>query len=404
MIIATPPKDESERLKSLQNYKILDSLPEEDYDAIAKIASSICNTPIALISLIDKDRQWFKANHGLDARETPRDFAFCAHSILEPDELFIINDATKDDRFFDNPLTTGDPNVIFYAGAPLNTEDGYPLGTLCVIDNEPKTLNEEQKEALKLLANQVVNLLELRKKNRELENVNKEVSNLNEQLNNFAYRLTHDLKSPINGVNFLVEVLKTDHAALFIDEEAKNYLNLIADRMGYMSNLVDDILHYTKVNNENIVYSKFNIQETIESIITNIDHENLVSCSYNLVNTSIISSKIGLMQVFQNLISNSIKFTDKENVELSIELTKDNEYYTFVYCDNGPGIPKAYRDKVFNMFETLSNEKNNNTGIGLTTVKSIIERLGGTYSLEDPADNAEGICFQFKVLIKDITA
>jgi signal transduction histidine kinase len=197
-------------------------------------------------------------------------------------------------------------------------------------------------------------------------------------------------------------VLKTDHAALFNNQEAKDYLELISNRMGYMSNLVDDILHYTKVNNENIIYSKFSLKETVESIVNNIDFENLVTCSYNVVSDSVVSSKIGLMQVFQNLISNSIKFSDKEKVALSIELKKDSDYYHFIYCDNGPGIPVNYREKVFNMFETLSNEQNNNSGIGLTTVKSIIERLGGTCSLEEPKDNS-GICFHFKILTKDIT-
>jgi signal transduction histidine kinase len=197
-------------------------------------------------------------------------------------------------------------------------------------------------------------------------------------------------------------VLKTDHAALFNNQEAKDYLELISNRMGYMSNLVDDILHYTKVNNENIIYSKFSLKETVESIVNNIDFENLVTCSYNVVSDSVVSSKIGLMQVFQNLISNSIKFSDKEKVALSIELKKDSDYYHFIYCDNGPGIPVNYREKVFNMFETLSNEQNNNSGIGLTTVKSIIERLGGTCSLEEPKDNS-GIYFHFKILTKDIT-
>lgn len=197
-------------------------------------------------------------------------------------------------------------------------------------------------------------------------------------------------------------MLKTDHAALFNNQEAKDYLELISNRMGYMSNLVDDILHYNKVNNENIIYSKFSLKETLESIVNNIDFENLVTCSYNVVSDSVVSSKIGLMQMFQNLISNSIKFSDKEKVALSIELKKDSDYYHFIYCDNGPGIPVNYREKVFNMFETLSNEQNNNSGIGLTTVKSIIERLGGTCSLEEPKDNS-GICFHFKILTKDIT-
>lgn len=144
MTPADLPLNEEERLKVLNTYDVLDTLPEEDYDGITAIAASICNTPIALVSIIDKNRQWFKSHHGLAAKETPREFSFCAHGILNPDELFIINDATKDARFVDNPLTTGDPHVIFYAGAPLNSSEGFPLGTLCVIDNKPNTLNEKQ--------------------------------------------------------------------------------------------------------------------------------------------------------------------------------------------------------------------------------------------------------------------
>ena len=158
------PLNEAKRLKNLETYSILDTLPDADCDAITKIAAGICNTPISLVSIIDKNRQWFKSNHGLKAKETPRDFSFCAHSILNPNKLFIINDATKDKRFFDNPLTIDDPNVIFYAGAPLNSSEGFPLGTLCVIDNKPNVLSKNQKESLKLLAKQVVNLFELRKK------------------------------------------------------------------------------------------------------------------------------------------------------------------------------------------------------------------------------------------------
>ena len=306
------PENEEERLRILNSYKILDTLPEEDYDAIAKIASKICNTPIALISLVDKDRQWFKSNHGLEAKETPRELAFCAHSILNPDDLFVINDATKDDRFSDNPLTTEAPNVIFYAGAPLNSSEGHTIGTLCVIDNKPNDLNETQKEALRLLAKQVVSLLDLRKRNHELRNVNKKVTSLNEQLNNFAYRLTHDLKSPISGVNFLLDVLKNDHIDLFKNTEAEGYVNLISNRMVYMGTLIDDILEYTKVNTENIVYQDFNLKEILDSIVGNIDFENKIFLNSDELDVNIKSSKIGFVQIFQNLISNSRKYSDEE--------------------------------------------------------------------------------------------
>ena len=126
-------------------------------------------TPISLISLLDDTRQWFKSHHGLGASETPKEMAFCAHAINDKNRPLIVQDSRNDIRFFDNPLVTDDPNVIFYAGMPLVTSNGFPLGTLCVIDNEPKTINENQIKALKALANQLTQILELRKSKIELE-------------------------------------------------------------------------------------------------------------------------------------------------------------------------------------------------------------------------------------------
>tara|TARA_B100000795_G_C22804941_1_gene444239 strand:- start:4338 stop:5549 length:1212 start_codon:yes stop_codon:yes gene_type:complete len=397
MIPANIPSNEAERLENLNSYNILDTLPEKEFDAITKIASGICNTPIALVSIIDEDRQWFKSNHGLNSKQTSRDVSFCAHGILKPDELFIVNDASKDERFSKNPLTTDIPNISFYAGAPLNSSEGYPLGTLCVIDTEPKELNENQKESLKLLAKQVVTLLELRKKNKELAESNKENLKLNEQLNDFAYRLTHDLKSPINGVNFLLDVLKEDHLKIYQDTKVEDYVNLISNRIIYMDNLVNEILKYTKVTSENIIYKNFNLKDLLESIIANNDFENKISLNSENLNLEISSSKIGILQIFQNLISNSRKFCDEKKVVIDVLFKEEEEEYHFTYMDNGPGIEKEYRDKVFQMFETLESTDNNNTGIGLTTVKSIINRLGGKIHLDKREDNKKGVCFYFYI-------
>ena len=162
------PANEMERLRTLRSYKILDTKPEERFDELTRLAALICGVPISLISLIDTDRQWFKSRFGLDVEETPRAQAFCTHAIMQP-EMFVVPDATKDERFADNPLVTGDLNIRFYAGAPLAARDGHLLGTLCVIDHEPHTLSDAQKEALKLVGQLVIANFELRRDLQELK-------------------------------------------------------------------------------------------------------------------------------------------------------------------------------------------------------------------------------------------
>lgn len=162
------PPDEPERLKTLRQLDILDSEPEQAYDDLTLLASHICGTPIALVSLVDRDRQWFKSRIGLEPRETPRDIAFCAHAIAGTGTL-IVEDTERDDRFARNPLVLSDPKIRFYAGAPLRMPEGHALGTLCVIDRVPRELTRAQQAALEALARQVVAQLELRRKISELQ-------------------------------------------------------------------------------------------------------------------------------------------------------------------------------------------------------------------------------------------
>lgn len=161
------PKNEAKRLKVLWQYDVLDTVPEEVFDDLTDLAAHICDAPIALISLIDEDRQWFKSRVGISAKQTSRDISFCAHAILQ-NGLFVVSDATKDPRFKKNPLVTGPQKIRFYAGVPLRSPDGYALGTLCVIDKKPRQLRPEQKRAMLVLARHVETQLELRRHAKEL--------------------------------------------------------------------------------------------------------------------------------------------------------------------------------------------------------------------------------------------
>lgn len=184
---APKPLNEYQRLLALDSYEVLDTIEEQVFDQLTLLAAQICGTSISLISLVDKDRQWFKSHHGLNAKETPRELAFCAHSVYSQSPL-IVNDARTDERFFDNPLVTNDPNVIFYAGVPLIDSEGYVLGTLCVIDHEPKVLSSMQLESLRILSEQVIAQLTLRRAQTERKKYLNQIEQLAAQAPGVIYQ------------------------------------------------------------------------------------------------------------------------------------------------------------------------------------------------------------------------
>ncbi|MFA9390313.1 MAG: ATP-binding protein [Prolixibacteraceae bacterium] len=394
------PANEKERLDALQDYHILDTLPEDVLDNIAKLASYICNTPIALVSLIDRDRQWFKSHIGLAATETPRELAFCAHAINYPGQLFIVPDSRLDSRFADNPLVTGAPNVVFYAGVPLVNPDGFSLGTLCIIDNQPKNLNNEQKEALSVLAQQVINVFELRKINREYALAKKILEERNSDLEKFASVVSHDIKSPLSNIISFVDLFKMRYVNL-VDEKGVKMLNLIS-RVSYnLKDLVDGILSYYRSDPITLLQS-----ETIElnGFFTSMFELIKVPENAEIIfpqQQSIYSKRNVLKQIFINLITNSIRYNDKEKLLISIGLTEDENFYYFSLSDNGIGINETDSEKIFELFSTLNKTDQQgaySTGIGLATVKKLITNLHGEINVS----SIKGIETTFRFSIKKL--
>jgi signal transduction histidine kinase len=200
------PDNETDRLAALYALDILDSPAEQDFDDIVKLASNVCGSPMSLVSLLDSDRQWFKARIGTDLTETDRDMSFCAHAVLGRD-LMVVPDATKDARFADNPLVVPDGGVRFYAGAPLVTTDGYALGTLCVIDTEPRRLDIEQMQALRALARQATSQMELRRHAIALANTTARLQELERRKDDLAHLVGGDLRAPLRLMSAYLDQL-----------------------------------------------------------------------------------------------------------------------------------------------------------------------------------------------------
>ena len=398
MIKPIMPENESDRLKSLQGYQILDTLPEEEYNEITQLAAIICNTPISQIALIDQKRHFTKSAFGLDIQESDRDISFCSHSILNPADVMIVPDARSDERFHDNPFVIGNPQIVFYAGMPLVTSSGYALGALCVIDRIPRKLSAKQLEALKYLSKQIIRLFELRKANADLKVSQTQLKAYSEQMESFAYIASHDLKEPARMVNNFMQLLENKYATQ-LDEKAKKYIHFASDGAKRMTVLIDDLLEFARVNDGTITNEEVNTSELLNEVIAYLKgvilekNADIVYGELPVIHASATAIKL----LFRNLISNALKYqpVDKQCV-VEISYNESNTHWQFIIKDNGIGIDAKNLETVFQLFKRLhSKEAYAGTGIGLALCKKIVENHGGNIWVE--SEEGRGSKFYFTI-------
>ncbi len=390
------PDNERERLEAVKSYSLLDTLPEKDYDNITSLIAEICDTPISLVTLMDRERNFLKSHLGVPFNESPRNISFCGHAILEGKDIFIIEDARVDERFKDNPLVK-EHNAIFYAGVPLVNDNNYALGTLCVYDTKPRKLDNHQIKAMIKLGNQVVNLFELHKKNSQLLQSQEQLEERNKQLKDFAGIVSHDLKSPLANITSLVYLLKEEYGTVF-NEEGNQYVEYIKESSDALRNYIDGMLNYYK-SDKILQQSKEEVQlQDIYRQIDTIMFVDQAEFKYPEINASVFINKTAIIQILMNLIGNALKYNHSDVPYVETTFSDDSAFYYFAVKDNGIGIEKERQETIFNLFEK-GNENDRNgvtgSGIGLAVVKKLIHKLGGEIILKSAV--GKGSVFSFTI-------
>jgi signal transduction histidine kinase len=392
-------KKEAERIKSLKSYLVLDTEAEEEIDNLTELASEICETPISLVSLVDEKRQWFKSKVGLEVNETSREVAFCAHAINKTNELFVVEDARTDKRFFDNPLVTSHPNVIFYAAVVLKSDEDLPLGTLCVIDNVPRKLSDKQIRSLKMISKQIMTLLNYKKSLRKQEELSVQLLQKNVELESFASIAAHDLKSPLANIIGSANLFSEIYAKQ-IDEEGRVIIDIIEKSGQRLKSLIDGLLQFSKIDDLSLLTkTKVNLVKLVKDLTKLIGNKDNLKISLNTPLTSIETYPIILDQILINLFTNSLKYSNKKIAEIELNVSENSSHYLFVVKDNGPGIAKKDQSVIFNLFHTAASEDqygNKGNGIGLATIKKIIEKIGG--EIHVVSEEGQGAEFHFSIL------
>jgi signal transduction histidine kinase len=390
------PDNETARLDALRRLGVLDTEPEAEFDDLTRLASFICGTPISMVSLVDDERQWFKSRVGVELSETPRDIAFCAHAILTHD-ILVVPDAREDARFAESPLVNGEMGRFrFYAGVPLITPEGYALGTLCAVDNVPRELTPEQKNALQVLARQAVAHLRLRENYQQL----RELEELRDSL---THMIVHDLRTPLTS---LIGGMQSLDLLGELNEEQRELACMSVNGGKALLGMINDLLDISKMEQGamTLEMAHFSPAELAAQALQQVE---LIAREKRLMLATDIAPALAplradeekLRRTLVNLLGNAVKFTPGEGrVPLSIQPGKEGRELSFAVADTGEGIPAEAFERIFAKFGRVESRKAGrkmSTGLGLTFCKMAVEAHGGRIWVE--SELGKGSTFRFTI-------
>ena len=393
---------EAKRLEALRRYDILDSPPDGNFDGITSLAARLLKVPVALTSLVDVDRIWFKSRHGLQVEQLGRDPGLCASAILEG-EPYVVEDALSDPRTLDNPLVTGDFGLRFYAAVPLRTHDNHRLGTLCVLDTKPRKLKPEELGILETLAELVMDQMELRLASRRIAEKNAELAELNEEKDGFMAMAAHDLRNPLGTVMLYAKLLEEQEVGALNTEQA-DMISTMCEASEVMLCLINDYLEFFAVEKGRLQLEtiRCDLNEVVEGCLK--FHQIQARCKSMELAFEPASEPVmmelepaRIQQALGNLIGNAIKFSPTGS-RICVRVRRDATLAWVEVSDAGPGVSGEDRARLFKPFSAASavptgGEKS--TGLGLSIARRLMEAHGG--SVEVASEMGMGSTFSLRL-------
>lgn len=394
-------KSQEEQLRSdYLNTYALNKKKQSTLDELTELACKLTGSSKAVISIVEDQKVWFKSQYGIKLKSENRAESFFAETINSPDAIIYYKDLRKSDKFKNHPLVNkkNDP-IIFYAGIGLKTLNNLAVGTLSILDSSPRELTKDQERHLEIVAHLVMSQLRLRKRNLELSEKSLLLKENNDLLTQFAHVVSHDMKMPLANMILTADVLKKKYGT-DLDAGALKYLEGIKESAFHLSDYIGNILNHYESDNllkdEKDISDIYSILENVTDLLVITDD---VTFDFPESNLELVCNTAALSQIFLNLIGNSLKYNDKENIIIEVQVSQNLSHYIFKVEDNGRGISKENLKDIFKLFTTLGTvdrygKKGN--GIGLSTVHKLVTKMGGKIKVKSTVGKSTS--FKFTIL------